>query len=385
MTRKSEKEPSMPVVIKPAETKREMMEFIKFPFSLYRDDPLWIPPLISQEKSQFDPAKNPAYRYCDAAFFIARRDNKPVGRIAVIINRRYIEKIGKNCGRFGWFECEDNRETADALFGAAEDWLLQKGMIQISGPMGFTDNDMTGFLIDGFEELPTIAGSYNPPWYNEAIESRGYVKEVDYVEFLITVPEALPEKVERLTALIKRRSTVKVFNEKSTRALSEKWGHKIFDVLNESYRDLYGTTMLDEKEIDFYIKSYLGQVDPEFIKLAVDGDKLVGFIIAMPNLSRAFQKAKGRLFPFGFIHILREMKTSKVLDFYLAGIRPEYQGKGIDALMTYEMGQSAFRRGMQFAESNHELEDNKKIQAMWKLYEKRLHRRIRVYHRPLGE
>lgn len=374
----------MSAVVKPVQTKSDLKQFIMLPYTLYKDDPLWIPPLISQEKDQFDPRKNPAYRYCDTEFFLALRGGRPVGRIAAIVNRRYVDKLGKNCGRFGWFECEDNRETANALLDAAEDWLSENGMTEISGPMGFTDNDMTGFLIEGFDELPTISGSYNPEWYNDLLTSRGYVKEVDYVEFKITVPDALPEKVERLTALIKRRSSVKVFNETSTKALAKKWGHQVFDVLNESYKDLYGTTLLDEEEINYYIKAYLGQVDPEFIKLAVDGDKLVGFIIAMPNLSEAFQKAKGRLFPFGFIHILRAMKKSKTLDFYLAGILPEYQGKGVDALMTYEIGKSAFKRKMEFAESNHELEDNKKIQAMWKLYEKRLHRRIRVYHRTLG-
>ena len=374
----------MPAVIKPVRTKSELNHFIKLPFSLYRGDPLWIPPLISQEKSQFDPKINPAFSYCDTAFFLAWREGKPVGRIAAIVNERYIKKLETKCGRFGWFDCENNSDTANALFSVAEEWLIEKGMTNISGPMGFTDNDMTGFLIEGFDELPTIAGSYNPPWYNDIITARGYEKEVDYVEYKITVPDAFPEKVERLTALIKKRSKVRVFNEKSTRALSRKWGYQIFDVLNEAFEQLYGTTLLDENEIEYYIKTYLGQVDPEFIKLAADGDKLVGFIIAMPNLSKAFQKAKGRLFPFGFIHILREMKKSRTLDFYLAGIHPDYQGKGVDALMSYEMGISAFRRKMEYAESNHELEDNKKIQAMWKFYEKRLHRRIRVYQRNLG-
>lgn len=373
----------MPVKILPVTDKKTMMQFIKLPFRLYRDDPLWIPPLISQEKSQFDSGVNPAFDYCDTEFFIAVRDGRPVGRVAAIINRRYLEKTGRACGRFGWFDCEDNRDTAFCLLEAAEDWMRERGMSEISGPMGFTDNDMTGFLVEGFDELPTIAGSYNPPWYNEMITARGYRKEVDYVEYKITVPDEIPEKTVRLVELIKKRSRIRVFNETSTRALSRKWGHQVFEVLNEAYRDLFGTTLLDEREIDYYIKTYLGQVDPEFIKLAADGDRIVGFIIAMPNLSRGFQKARGRLFPFGFIHILRDMKKSRVLDFYLAGIRPEYQGKGIDALMAYEIAISALARGMEFAESNHELEENKKVQAMWKMYDKRLHRRIRVYNRSL--
>lgn len=373
----------MSAIVIPVRSRRDMDRFIKFPFSLYRNDPLWVPPLISQERAQFDPDRNPAYRYCDARFFLVLRDGRTVGRVAALVNRRYLEKTGRQCGRFGWFECTDDREAAEQLLDAAEEWLAERCMTEVSGPMGFTDNDMTGFLVEGFEELPTIAGSYNPQWYNDLMTSRGYVKEVDYVEYRIKVPEEIPEKMQRLVKLIRQRSSVRVFSESSTRVLSKKWGHQLFEVLNESYRDLYGTTTLDEKEIDYYIKTYLGQVDPEFIKLAVDGERMVGFIIAMPNISRAFQKARGRLFPFGFLHILREMKRSRVLDFYLAGIRPGYQGKGIDALMGYEMGRSALSRGMEYAESNHELEGNKKIQALWKMYDKRLHRRSRVYNRRL--
>jgi len=372
----------MSVSIKKVSDRKDKMDFIRYPYGLYRKDPLWVPPLLSQEKAAFDPEKNPAYAYCDAQFFLAMREGKVAGRVAAIINRRYVKKTGRKCGRFGWFECED-KETGGMLLEAAEQWLRDHGMEEVSGPMGFTDNDMTGFLIHGFKELPTIAGSYNPPWYNDLAESRGYVKEVDYVEYKITVPESIPEKMERIVKLIRKRSRVRVFNETSTRTLSRKWGHQVFDVLNESYKDLYGVTLLDEREIDYYISTYLGQVDPEFIKLAAVDDRLVGFIIAMPNLSRAFQKARGRLFPFGFIHILGAMKKSRILDFYLAGIRPEYQGKGVDALMAYETAVSALARGMEFAESNHELEDNKKIQAMWKMYDKVMHRRARVYHRML--
>lgn len=361
-----------------------MGDFVMLPYRLHRDDPNWIPQLLMHEKAQFNPAKNPAFRYCDARFFVAVRDGVAVGRVAAIINRKLIEKLGVNRGRFCWFDCEEDRDTAEMLMGAAEEWLASMGMTEVTGPMGFTDNDQTGFLIEGFDELPPIAGSYNPQWYNDFITSRGYDKQVDYVEFRITVPEEIPERMTRLVELVKKRTTVRVFNETSTKALAGKWGHQVFDVLNEAYAELYGTTLLDEEEIQYYIHTYLGQVDPEFIKLAVDGDRLVGFIIAMPNLSRAFQKARGRLFPFGFVHILRAMKKSRVLDFYLAGIRPEYQGKGVDALMSYEMGVSALARGMEYAESNHELEDNLKIQALWKLYDKRLHRRARVYVRQLG-
>ncbi len=371
------------IEIKIVDSGRDMKRFVMLPYKLHKNDPNWIPQLISHERAQFDPAKNPAFDYCDSRFLLALKDGEVVGRVVAIINRKLVEKLESNTGRFGWFESIEDPAVAAALIGAAEEWLASMGMERVSGPMGFTDNDQTGFLVEGFDELPPIAGSYNPPWYNDYLEALGYGKEVDYVEFRITVPDRIPEKMERLVGLIRKRTTVRVFNESTPKALAKNWGHQVFDVLNESYAELYGTTLLGEKEIAYYIKTYLGQVDPEFIKLAADGDRLVGFIIAMPNLSKAFQKARGRLFPFGFLPILRAMKNSKVLDFYLAGIRPEYQGKGIDALMGFEMGKSALARGMKFAESNHELETNHKIQALWKLYDKRLHRRARVYTKTL--
>jgi len=371
------------IEIKVVDSGRDMKRFVMLPYKLHKNDPNWIPQLISHERTQFNPARNPAFDYCDSRFFLAIRDGEVVGRVVAIINRKLVEKLESNTGRFGWFESIQDPAVTSALIGAAEEWLASMGVERISGPMGFTDNDQTGFLVEGFDELPPIAGSYNPPWYNDYIEALGYEKEVDYVEFRITVPDRIPEKMERLVGLIRKRTTVRVFNEPTPKALARNWGHQVFDVLNESYAELYGTTLLGEKEIAYYIKSYLGQVDPEFIKLAADGDRLVGFIIAMPNLSKAFQKARGRLFPFGFLPILKAMKNSKVLDFYLAGIRPEYQGKGIDALMGFEMGKSALARGMEFAESNHELETNHKIQALWKLYDKRLHRRARVYTKDL--
>ncbi len=361
-----------------------MGAFIKFPYALYRDDPYWIPQLLMQEKAQFNPEKNPAFKYCKTRFFVATRDAIPVGRIAAVVNTRYNEKTGRECGRFGWFECEHNEETATALLREAEKWLTEQGMTEVSGPMGFTDNDMTGFLIDGFDELPTIASCYNLPWYNDWITSLGYTKEVDYVEYRAEIPKAMPEKVERIANIVRERTNIQVFSTGSKKMLAKRWGHQLFGVLNKAYAELHGTSILDDAEIDYFIDAYLGQVDIEFIKLAVVDDTLVGFIIAMPSLSRGFQKAKGRLFPFGFIHVLRAMKTTDVLDFYLAGVLPEYQGKGIDVLMTYEMGKSAIERGMKYAESNHELENNHKIQAQWKFYEKRLHRRARVYNNQLG-
>lgn len=374
---------SRPAEIRPVATGADLHSFVTLPFSLYRGDPMWIPQLISHEKAQFDPSRNPAFESAEARLFLAESGGRVTGRIAAIVSRASNERWNRRCGRFGWFECVEDSETAARLFGAAEEWLASKGMDEVSGPLGFTDNDPRGFLVEGFSELPTIANSYNPRWYPEFAESRGYSKEVDFVEYRITVPKELPERIVRLGEQIAARSGVRVFAEKSTRALARRWGRQVFEVLNAAYSELYGTTALSEAQMDFYIRNYLGQVDPEFVKLATDGDRLVGFIIAMPNLSRAFQRAGGRLLPLGFIHLLRGMRTSRVLDFYLAGILPEYRNRGIDVLMALEMGRSAIARGMEHAESNYELESNNLVQSMWKLYERRLHRRSRVYNRRL--
>jgi hypothetical protein len=372
------------ISIVPVESRKDLRRFVDFPYSLYRNDPVWVPPLRAMEISQFDPSKNPAYEFSRSRLFLAVRNGRVVGRVAALVVDKYMERWNRKCGRFGWFECENDPGTADALLHAAEQWLVTQGMEEVSGPLGFTDNDPTGLVVEGFDELPTIAAGYNPHYYNDFLLAQGYSKEVDYVEYRITVPGEIPERMTRLADLVRKRIGVRVFHEKSRKALAGKWGHQIFDVLNEAYAELYGTSLLSPRQIEYYISNYLGQVDPEFIKLAADGDRLVGFIIAMPNLSRAFQKARGRLLPFGAIHILREMKRSRVLDFYLAGIRKQYQNSGVDVLLSYEMGVSALARGMEYAESNHELESNTKIQSMWKLYERRLHRRARVYTKKLG-
>jgi GNAT superfamily N-acetyltransferase len=361
---------------------KDMREFISVPQRLYRREPRWVPQLISQEMVFFDPRRNPAFNGCDTVFLAARRCGRPCGRVAGIISREYNRKNDSSTGRFGWFEA-DNRETAGLLLSRVEEWLAGRGMNRVVGPMGFSDNDSTGFLVEGHREDPTIVGSWSPPWYADFLEERGYAKEVDYVEYRITVPSEMPEKVARMVELIRRRSPVRVITEKNRKVLARRWAPQVFDVLNRSYKDLYGTTLLSEEEIAFYIATYLGHVDPEFVKIAVDGDRVVGFIIAMPSLTDAFRKARGRLLPLGFVHILRGMKNSRVLDFYLAGVLPEYQGKGVDLLMSYEMGLSALARGMTHAESNRELENNTRIQAQWKFYDKRLHRRSRVYWKSL--
>lgn len=364
--------------------KRHLRRFIDVPYRLYSKDPVWVPPLRSMETAQFIPSKNPAFEFSRCRLFLALRDGRVTGRVAALVVDRALERWNRRCGRIGWFECESDPESARLLLEAAEGWLAGQGMEEVSGPLGFTDNDPTGLVVEGFDETPTIAAGYNPPYYNDFLIANGYAKEVDYVEYRISVPAEIPERMRRMAELVRARTGVKVFSEKSRGTLAKRWGHQVFDVINEAYAELYGTSLLSEKQIRYYISNYLGQVDPEFIKLASDGDRLVGFIIAMPNLSEAFRKARGRLLPFGVFHILRGMRKSRILDFYLAGVRKQYQNTGVDVLLSYEMASTALARGMEYAESNHELETNTKIQSMWKLFDRRLHRRARVYNKKLG-
>ncbi|MFO7626002.1 MAG: hypothetical protein R6V62_01930 [Candidatus Fermentibacteraceae bacterium] len=373
----------MGVDIEEIRPEKGMDDFISVPFLIYGRDSRWVPQLIAAEKVFFDPCKNPAFKRCESRFFLARRNGVPCGRVAGVISHEYNTKNSTSTGRFGWFEA-DAPDAAEVLLDRAERWLTEMGMTRVVGPMGFSDNDATGFLIEGHDEEPTIVGSWSPPWYADFAEARGYVKDVDYLEYRITVPDRIPEKVERMAEVVQRRTSVTVFSEKSRKRLAKKWAPQVFDVLNKSYKNLYGTTLLSQDEINFYIESYLGHVEPEFVKIAIDGEKVVGFIIAMPSLTTAFRKARGRLFPFGFIHVLMALKKSRVLDFYLAGVLPEYQGKGIDLLMSFEMAKSALARGMTHAESNRELETNTLIQAQWKFYDKRMHRRSRVFWKSLG-
>ena len=372
--------------VQPVRSRRDLRAFVRLPFRLYRDDPLWIPPLISHEMDQFTPRKNPSFDRCRATLFLAWRGERslPVGRIAAIVSEAYIERWKKSCGRFGWFECVNDPAVAAALFEAAGRWLAKEGMTEVSGPLGFCDNDPTGFLVEGFDQLPTIAGSYNPPYYNDFVLSSGYEKELDYVEYRITVPSGIPERISRVAEEVSKRRNIRVFSAGSRRELKRRWGKKAFELLNEAYVDLYGTTPLTDRQIAFYIDNYLGNVDPEFIKLATCEGRLVGLVIAMPNLSRAFQRARGRLFPFGFLHLLRGMRGSRVLDFYLAGVLPEFQNRGVDLLLGLEMARSCIRRGFEFAESNREMEANVRIQAQWKAYDRRQHKRTRVYTRKLA-
>jgi hypothetical protein len=368
------------VTVKEVHNKSDLKKFINFPFEIYEDCPQWIPPLIFDEINTLSKDKNPAFEYCNAKLLLAYRDNKIVGRIAGIINNKYNQLWNKKAVKFGWVDFIDDKEVVDTLFVTVINWAKEKGMEEIHGPLGFTDFDYEGMLIEGFNEEGTLATIYNHPYYPEHMTRMGYTKEVDWVEYEITVPDRIPEKVERLTEVIKQRLKIKVFDAKKGKDFLP-YGKDVFHMFNDAYKNLFGFVPLSEKQIDIYIKQYLGFVLPDYLKLLIDeNNKVAGIVIGMPSLSKALKKSKGKMFPFGFIHMMRALsKKNKYVDLYLGAIRPDLQGKGADVLLISELTKSCIENKVIMAESNIELETNTLVQAHWKHFNSRQHKRRRCF------
>jgi GNAT superfamily N-acetyltransferase len=376
----------MSVEIRLVETRRELKTFIKFPFEIYKGDPYWVPPLIMDDLDTFSPTKNPAFEHAEAKLFLAYKDGKAVGRIIGILSHAANDKYNTKNLRFGWFETINDYDVAHSLLLAVENWGKELGLETMTGPHGFSDLDPEGMLVEGFDQLPTISVYYNFPYYPGFVEKYGFEKEIDYLEFRSVNPQetGIPPKLLRLGERIKERSGVKIHKFKSKRELKQRTVD-LFHLLNEAFEEIYGSVPLSEKQIYYYVKKYFTFVDKDLIQLAVnEQDEAVGFMIAMPSLSKGFQKAKGRLLPFGWFHILRSLKNYEVLDFYLAGVKKSYRGQGVDLLMVLEVLQAALKKGVKYAESNPELETNKKIHAQWKYFNPTQHKRRRIYKKDIA-
>ncbi len=374
----------MAIEIQEVTSERDLRSFIRFPFDLYGKSPYWVPPLIAEELMTLRRDRNPAFETCKARYWLARRDGTVVGRIAGIINNAYIKKWGHRYARFGWIDFVDEKEVSGALFETLERWALLEGMEAVHGPLGFTDMDHEGMLVEGFNELGTMAAIYNHPYYPVHTESRGYSKEADWVEYEVKVPTVIPEKAERIAQITADRRGVHVLDAKKPKDFLP-YAHQIFDVINETYADLFSFTPLTETQIAYYTKLYFPNIVADYVKLLLDGqNRVAGFVIAMPSLSRALQKARGRLFPFGFMHLLIALKRPKYIDLYLGAVRRDLQGKGVDALLMSELARTCIRNHIISAESNLELEENKLVQALWRNFERRQHKRRRCYIKHLS-
>ncbi|MDE6563560.1 MAG: N-acetyltransferase [Muribaculaceae bacterium] len=376
----------MSVFVHPiAPSSDQLHQYVQFGIDLYKGNDCYVPPLIMDEVGTLSPDVNPAFDFCDAQSFMAFRNGEPVGTITAIINKAYNEKTGEKLMRFGFVNFIDDQEVVDELFAAAEEWGRSRGMTEIVGPMGFSDMDHEGMLIEGFDELGTMATIYNYPYYPAHMERMGYEKDVDWVEFRMTVPEAIPEKHARIAEIVARKYGLSVKKYTSRSKIKKEYGHAIFELVNEAYADLYGFVPLTERQIDFYIKAYIGVLRLEDVCLVVDSEgKLVALGISMPSLSRALQKSKGKMFPFGWWHLLKAIRgNTDVVDLLLVAVKPEYQSRGVNALIFADLIPQYNKNGYKYAESNLELEGNENVQKQWEYFERRQHRRRRAFRKKL--
>lgn len=372
----------MAVIIKKVSDKKELRTFIRFNYELYKDNPYSVPDLYDDMLNTFSTRKNAAFEFCEADYFLAYKDDKLVGRVAAIINRRANETWNKKEVRFGWIDFIDDLEVSKALLDTVEKWGKERGMEAMVGPLGFTDMDAEGMLVEGFDQLGTMATIYNYPYYPEHMQRLGLEKEADWVEFKLTVPDKLPEKFVRISEIILQKYKLKI-KKLNRKELKEKnYGQRIFDLINEAYAPLYGYSQMTQRQINQYIKMYLPLIDLRMVSLVEDeAGELVAVGISMPSLSEALQKAKGKMLPFGWYHLLKALfiKKPKVLDLLLVGVKPEYQSKGVNALLFYDLVPVYQQMGFEYGESNPELELNKKVQAQWSAFESVQHKRRRAF------
>ncbi len=365
-----------------AKEKKQLKEFVNFGVNFYKGNKYFVPPLLTDDINTLSPDKNPAFEFCESEYFMAYRDGKPVGRIAAIINHKVNKKDNKKELRFGFIEFIDDIEVTKALFDAAITWGKQKGMTSILGPLGFTDMDHEGALVEGFDELSTMATIYNYPYYPEHFEKLGFEKKADWVEFQMTVPDAIPEKHVLISEIVKKKYGLHTVRYNNRKKLVAEIGKPLFHLINEAYNDLFGYSPLSDRQIDHYIKNYLPIIRFDHLSIIKDAeDNLVGVGIAVPSMSRALQKSHGKFFPFGWYHLRRALFLNKtdIVDLLLVAIKPEYQGKGVNALLFTDLIPSFQKCKYKYAESNPELELNQKVQSQWQYFETRQHKRRRAF------
>lgn len=377
----------MAVEIKKVTTKAELKKFIRFNYEFYKDNPYSVPDLYDDMLNTFSPQKNAAFEFCEADYFLALRDGKIVGRVAAIINRRANDTWNKHTVRFGWIDFIDDIEVSTSLINTVKEWGRERGMTEIEGPLGFTDMDAEGMLIEGFDQLSTMATIYNYPYYPQHMERLGMKKSADWVEMKIYVPDHIPEKHQRISQIIARKYNLHIRKIKSKKEIRETGiAHDIFRLINDAYTPLFGYSRMTERQIDQYVKMYVPVLDLRMVSIVEnEQNEIVAVGISMASLSRALQKAKGRLLPFGWFHLLKALmwKRPKVLDLLLVAVRPDYQGKGVNALLFTDLIPVYKELGFEYAESNPELEMNEKVQNQWQYFKTEQHKRRRCFKQPL--
>ncbi|MCI5709654.1 MAG: N-acetyltransferase [Prevotella sp.] len=381
----------MSVEIKKVESKRDLKTFIEFHYDLYEGSEYDVPNLYSDELNTLSKDRNAAFEFCEAEYYLAYKDGKLAGRVAAIINNRANERWGRKSVRFGWIDFVDDREVSAALLKAVEDYGKAKGMTEVVGPLGFTDMDPEGMLTYGFDQLGTMPTIYNYAYYPQHIEQMdGWEKDNDYVEYKLMVPEKIPEKYTKIAKMIEKRYNLHVKKLTRKEIYKDGYGKRIFQLINDTYKDLYGFSELSEKQIEQYVDMYLPMADLNLITLIEDWNadhKLVGVGITIPSLARALQKChRGRMFPFGWWHLLRAIKYHKTkgVDLLLMGVLPEYRMKGANALMFSDLIPRYQAYGFEWGESQVEMASNEGVQSQWEYLETIMHKKRKCYKKAIG-
>ncbi len=374
----------MDVRIKEVVTLTDLKSFIRFPFLLYRGSPNWVPPLIRDEYRTLRRDKNPAFENCDARYWLAYGNGRIVGRIAGIISRPHIEKWKQRYMRFGWIDFIDDTAVSEALLKTVESWAKETGMAAVHGPLGFTDLDPEGMLVEGFDELGTAATIYNYPYYAAHMERMGYAKDADWVEYELPVTPEPNKTISRIADIVMQRYKLKMLEVRDRKELRS-YTRELFQLLDDEYRHLYAVVPLTKRQVDAYIERYFRFINPDFIPIVLDeSNRMVAFGITVPSLSRALQKARGKLFPFGFIHLLKALRKNDRMDLYLMAVRSEYHGKGVNAILINKMHRLFNKFGFTRVESNPELETNRHVSGQWDRFERRQHKRRRCFIKYFG-
>jgi len=367
------------ITVKEVVNRKELKQFIMFPFELYKNDKNWVPPLIKGEWAIFDSTKNPAFDHCEASYFLAYKDNKIVGRVAAIINHKANVRWNEKYTRFGWIAFIDDTEVSAALLNAAESWGTAKGMKGIHGPLGFSDLDAEGMMVEGFNHEPGIATAYNFEYYPKHLEMHGYRKAADWVQYKFNASQPVPAKVLHISQIVASKYKVEICTPTTKKELLS-YAPGIFKTLNASFKNLYGFVELSERQIDFYIKAYLRFARPELFSILLDeSNNVIGFGIGFPSMARALKKAHGRLSLFGFIHIMRALRKYDMVDLCLMGVHPDWQKKGLHALYLARMNEQYIKHKIKYAISTGQLETDARALGVWKDYEKEACFRTRCY------
>ena len=363
----------------------ELYRYVKFGIDLYKGNPCFVPPLILDEIQTLNPKTNPAFDHCQAQSFMAYLDGKPVGRITAIINSLVNEKNGEQALRFGFVDFIDDDEVVDALFDAVIAWGRERSCTAIVGPMGFSDMDHEGMLIEGFDEMGTMATIYNYDYYPRQMQRLGFAKDVDWIEYRMTVPDKVPDKYMRIADIVQRKYDLQIRKYTSRKKIKREYGHALFELINEAYADLYGFSPLTPRQIEYYISQYIPVLRLRDVSVITKRDgELVAVGISMPSLSSALRRCGGHLLPTGWYHLLRAIRGhSDVVDLLLVAVKPEYQNKGVNALLFSDLLPGYIENGYKFAESNVELEGNENVQKQWEYFERRQHRRRRAFKKKL--